>query len=105
MESKQPMVIVIYMDRLVMSDAESMKIISTSVQQAFEAKGGNTVTLFVPTDGQERIECINPAIATEEQINKINQMIDDIAATYDVGHDLEEDLEGGAVKSFKTDES
>jgi hypothetical protein len=99
MSKEQPMVIVVYMDRNVMSDAESMKIISTSIQEAFEVKGGNTVTLFVPTDGQEKIECINPAIATEEQMNKINQMIDDIAVTYDVGHNLDDD-EGSAVKTI-----
>lgn len=105
MSKEQPMVIVVYMDRNVMVDQKSMAIISKEIQGAFEAKGGNTVTLFVPTDGQEKIECINPAIATEEQISKINDMIDDISKTYDVGHDLTEDLEGSAVKPFKSDDS
>lgn len=105
MNNEQPMVIVVYMDRLILSDHDSMEIITKSVQAAFEAKNANTVTLFVPTDDQERIECINPVIATEEQMNKINQMIDDIAKAYDVGHNLTEDLEGSAVKPFKSDDS
>jgi hypothetical protein len=89
----QPMVIVVYMDRMTMYNQEAMEIITKNIKGAFDAKNANTVTLFVPTDEQERIECINPAIVTEEQMEKINQMIDDISKTYDIGHDLKKELD------------
>ena len=105
---EQPLILVIYMDRMVLSDHESMEIISENLKAALEAKGVNAVTLFVPTETRERIECINPVIATEEQIIKINKLIADIEKAFDIKHDLteeDEDYEGSAVKPFKSDES
>jgi len=88
---EQPLILVIYMDRMVLSDHESMEIISENLKAALEAKGVNAVTLFVPTETQERIECINPVIATEEQITKINKLIADIEIAFDIKHDLTEE--------------
>lgn len=108
MSKEQPMVIVVYMDRYVMTDEESMKLISREIQLAFEEKGGNTVTLFVPTDGTERIECINPVIATEEQIERINKLIEDVEKSFDLGHDLSkddyDDYEGSVMRPHKGDD-
>lgn len=90
------------MDRMILSDHESMNIISETLKEALDAKGVNAVTLFVPTDSEERIECINPVIATEEQISQINKLISDIEKAFDIQHNLNnDDYEGSAVKPFK----
>jgi hypothetical protein len=105
MDKEQPLILVIYMDRMVFADEESFIIIQDNLKDALDAKGVNAVTLFVATETQERIECINPVIATDEQNNRINAIINDIEKSFDVGHDLTDDYEGSAVSPFKDDES
>jgi len=103
-EKEQPLILVVYMDRQLMYDHESIGIISESMKEVLDNKGVNAITYFVPTDGQEKIECINPVIATDEQIERIDKMIKDIEKSFDIGHDLTQDLEGSAIKPFKGDD-
>ncbi len=109
MSKEQPLILVVYMDRHIMSNEDYMEIITKAMKQALDEKGANTVTFYVPTDGMERIECINPVLATEEQMVKIDKLIRDVENTFHLKHDLTggdyEDYEGSAVKPFKTDES
>jgi len=108
MSKEQPLILVFYMDRATLSQQKIMKIISDEVKKALDAKEVNAVTFFVPTENKERVECINPVIATDEQIARINTLIDDIEKSFDVNNDLTQDdyddYEGSAVKPFKGDD-
>ena len=97
MDKEQPLILVVYMDRMVLSDHESMEIITKNLKDALDEKGVNAVTLYVSTETKERIECINPVIATDEQINRINDIINDIEKSVDINHDLtDENLDDDA---------
>ena len=102
MNKEQPLILVFYMDEMTLSQTEVMEIITENIKAALEAKGVNAVTFFVPTNDKERVECINPVIATDEQIERINTMIGDIEKSFDLKNDLTD--EGSAVKPFKEDD-
>lgn len=85
------------MYRETLTQQELMPIITKNVEKLLNKKGVNAAVFYVPTDEYERIECINPVIATEEQMDRINKIIDDIAVSVDIGQfnvsDDEEDWE------------
>jgi hypothetical protein len=106
MSKEQPLILVFYIDEMTLSQTEVMEIITENIREALEAKGVNAATFFLPTNDKERVECINPVIATDEQIEKINTLIGDIEKSFDLKNDLtdEGDYEGSAVKPFKGDD-
>jgi len=109
-KNEQPLILVFYMYHETLVQGDMMKVISEAVEESLKKKGVNAVCFYVPTKDNERVECINPVLATEEQIEQINKLIEDIEKNFDIGQvDAEkldeEDYEGSAVKPFKTDES
>ena len=91
MSNEQPLIFVVYLDRSILVDGESINLISGAMKDALNEKGVNNVLFFVPTDGQERIECINPVIASDEQMQKIDNIINHLENSFDIKHDLTQD--------------
>jgi hypothetical protein len=86
MENKEtPLVFVIYLDREIMNQPDILKHIVSSVDYTIENKKMNAVAFFLPTDGEERMECINPVIITEEQKKNVNKLIEDITNHFGIG--------------------
>jgi hypothetical protein len=50
-------------------------------------KDANMLSFFIPTDKEERIECINPILATSSEKTRISQLINDINKNFDIGQD------------------
>lgn len=85
MNTNYPLILVFYLDRQSMLDAPDVfREYAKSVTHDLESKGGNTLAYFLPTDGEERVECINPTIMDEPDMNKINQMVEDIKKNFDI---------------------
>lgn len=82
---KAPLVLVFYIDRETMQVKEIMEPFIESINMYIESREYDVMALFMPTDGEERVECINPVIATEEQLEKINALIDDIELKFSIG--------------------
>jgi len=98
---EQPLILVVYTG---IRDNNTIKEFSDSIKGELDKKGVNHILFFLPTDGQEKVECINPVLATEEQSKHIDKMITNIEKSFDIGHDLNddyEDYEGSAVKPNK----
>tara|TARA_R110000796_G_scaffold252137_1_gene385307 strand:- start:9741 stop:10034 length:294 start_codon:yes stop_codon:yes gene_type:complete len=97
------------MEREMMRDKKLMGQISEHFNRVLAEREANAMLFFLPTDGPERIECINPVIATSEQKEKIDTLITEISKNFDIGQgadkNLDEDYDGSAVKPFKTDDS
>jgi hypothetical protein len=61
-------------------------------------KNANALAFFLPTKGEERIECINPLVVAEADMEKINKMVEEIKESFAVGLDIDvadEDIEIG----------
>ena len=54
------------------------------------------MAFFLPTDGEERIECINPVMMHDADMEKVNQMIQDLASNFDVGKGADEGKDDSA---------
>ncbi len=88
--SKTPLVLVFYIDRETMQVRDIIEPFIESINMYIESKGYNVMALFMPTEGEERVECINPVIATQEQLDKINVLIGEIELNFSIGGDVEE---------------
>lgn len=85
MDKGYPLVLVFYLDREMMMVPEIIRPYTEAVNNAIAKREANAIAFFLPTDGEERIECINPTIVDEADMERVNKMIDDIAKNFDVG--------------------
>ncbi len=94
----EPLILVFYLDRGMFSQQEAMKAYSENVKQYFDQQGDNVRLFFMPTDSEEKIECINPVFITDErEMEKLNNLTEELENLFQVGVeslDQEEDEMG-----------
>ena len=84
-----PLMLVFYMDRQLMQ-SEVMGQIGASINDALAMREANAMAFFVPTDGEERIECINPVQVAEADMANIYKIVDDLTKNFDIGQGADE---------------
>ncbi len=84
MENGYPLILVFYMDRELMS-SDIMGQLAMSINDAIAQREANAMAFFVPTDGEERIECINPIMVKEADMERINKIVEDLTKNFDIG--------------------
>jgi hypothetical protein len=84
-----PLLLVFYMDRQLMQ-SEVMGQIASSINDAISLREANAMAFFVPTDGEERIECINPIQVEPADMEKINKIVEDLIKNFDIGQGADE---------------
>jgi hypothetical protein len=95
MDKNYPLIIVFYIDAETMKIQEIVQPFVESVNDMLFKKEANALAFFLPTTGEERVECINPMIVKEADMEKINQMIEDIKTKFSIGTEMnvsEEDI-------------
>jgi hypothetical protein len=94
MENNHPLIVVFYLDADMMMNKEIIQPFAESVNYMIEEKNVNMMAFFLPTKGEERVECINPVMLSEPDMEKVQQMIKDIQEQFSVGVDIDmEDVE------------
>jgi hypothetical protein len=90
MENKKehPLILVFYLDSEMMNMREIIQPFAEMVNQMIIEKEANAMAFFLPTKGEERIECLNPAIMSEPDTIRINQMIEDIKTNFSIGTEM-----------------
>ena len=88
-EKTYPLVLVFYLDREMMKNKEIMQPFASSINNMIAQKNYNTMAFFIPTDGEERVECINPLTAPKEEMEKIDKLINDITVSFSIGEKFE----------------
>ena len=86
MKEGYPLLIVFYLDREMMKNGTIIQPLVESVNHALTQKESNALAFFLPTDGPERVECINPLQVEPADMEKINQVIEDIKNNFDIGN-------------------
>jgi hypothetical protein len=89
MENNHPLILVFYLDAEMMQNREIIQPFAESVNYMIEQKNANMMAFFLPTTGEERLECINPVTLSEPDMEKVQQMIKDIQEQFSVGIDLD----------------
>jgi hypothetical protein len=93
MKENHPLIIVFYLDAEMMQVAEIIKPFTESVNMLLSQKNANALAFFLPTKGEERVECINPTIISEPDMAKINKLVEDIKTNFSIGEDINLDIE------------
>lgn len=94
MEQKQhPLIIVFYLDADMMKNPQIIGPFSEAVNQMLIAKDSNVLAFFLPTEGDERIECINPVVVPETDMVRINKIIEDIQKNFSIGDGSDMDIQ------------
>jgi hypothetical protein len=83
--NNSPLFLVFYLDREMMG-SEMMQGFADHVDNVLIQKDANTIAFFVPTDGEERIECINPKLVEKTEMDRINKIIEDVKNNFDIGN-------------------
>jgi hypothetical protein len=82
--NNQPLVLVFYIKRDVMTQQSIIQPFVDSVNDLLERKNANIIAFFLPTDGDERIESLNPVQLKETEMEKINKLIEDLSNQFDI---------------------
>jgi hypothetical protein len=93
MEKGYPLILVFYLNREMMRNRDVIAPFAESVNAVIAQREANAMAFFLPTDGEERIECINPLTATEDQMERVNTMIEELQKNFDVGQGADESLD------------
>jgi hypothetical protein len=84
-EKKYPLILVFYLDREMMKQREILQPFASSVNNMINIKNFNAMAFFLPTDGEERVECINPLTVPKDEMEKINKMVEEIRTQFSIG--------------------
>ncbi|MEI6880353.1 MAG: hypothetical protein WCK82_03345 [Bacteroidota bacterium] len=88
MEKQYPLIIVFYLDAELMANPQIIKPFADSVNDALAKRKANAIAFFIPTKGEERVECINPIMVKDADMAEINKMVEDIKASFSIGVDI-----------------
>ena len=83
-------VLVFYLDRELMSEKSIIKGYMDEIQKVLVAKNSNIIAIFLPTDGEERVECVNPILYKEGDMKVLNELIEEMKANFDIGQGADE---------------
>jgi hypothetical protein len=98
-----PLVLVFYLDREMMSNNEIIGAFAESINHMINYKQMNAIALFMPTDGEERVECINPVVVPKADMDRISKIIDEISKTFSIGEKLDTISDGDIILDDNTD--
>lgn len=92
---KEPLILVFYIFRDVLANKEVRESYFEGVKKHFEEIKLKATFFFLPTDTEERIECINPRfIEDQDEITKLKNVLEDAQKRFDIGvfnSELEDD--------------
>ena len=88
MDKQYPLIIVFYLDAELMANPQIIKPFADSVKDVLDKRQANAMAFFIPTKGEERVECINPIMIKEADMEEINKMVEDIKASFSIGVDI-----------------
>jgi len=83
-DSKLPLVLVFYLDRELLQNQQIATEFTNSVDMMIKQKGYNVMAFFLPTDGEERIDCINPVQLQETDMEHVHKVLDDLTKAFDM---------------------
>jgi hypothetical protein len=77
-----PLIVVFYLDRDMMSNPSIIQPFAESVNILIEQKEANMMAFFLPTDGEERIEIVNPIQVEPTEMERINNIVNDLVLNF-----------------------
>lgn len=79
-----PIVLAFYLNQEMLSNTQLAKEYVDSVNEMILNKAYNVMAFFMPTDGDDRLECLNPLLMTEEMKQDVYPILEDIQKSFDI---------------------
>ena len=89
MEKNYPLIITFYLDAEMMKEKDIIVPFTEYINEMLAKKESNVLAFFIPTNGEERVECINPTIVSTADMEKINKMVEDIKENFSIGVEMD----------------
>ena len=83
-EKGYPLVIVFYLNKEMMANPQIINPYVNSINYIIEQKEANAIALFMPTDGEDRVEVLNPVLLHESKEEEYKKLISDIKTKFDI---------------------
>ena len=83
-EKGYPLVIVFYLNKEMMANPQIINPYVNSINYIIEQKEANASALFMPTDGEDRVEVLNPVLLHESKEEEYKKLIADIKSKFDI---------------------
>jgi hypothetical protein len=84
-EQAYPLILVFYLDRDMMGNHDIIVPFTEQVNNMITATNTKAMAFFLPTDGEERLECINPIQLAEADMSRVNSIVEDLVKGFDIG--------------------
>lgn len=84
MNNDHPLILVFYFQRDLFQEPEIIRQISDGIEASLQNKNAHAIAYMLPTDGSERIECINPVQISEPEMDKIMELVNDLKKQNDI---------------------
>ena len=75
-----------YLNRELLQQPEIAGPFAQMINEIIITRDANAVALFMPTDMEEKVECINPQILSPEQSSKVDSLIEKIEKDFQIGN-------------------
>lgn len=82
----EPKIFVFYLDREIFRNQAILDGFTSSVNAVFSQRHFNAIAFFMPTDGEERIECINPQLISDVEYIKVKNTLKECQKLFDIGN-------------------
>lgn len=79
-----PIILAFYLNRDMLTNTQLTKEYVDSVNEMIAKKEYNVMAFFMPTDGDDRLECLNPLLMTEELKQEVYPILKDIQKSFDI---------------------
>jgi len=83
-DKNYPLVLVFYLDRELLQNQQIVTEFTNSVDMMIKQKGYNVMAFFLPTDGEERVDCINPVQLSEPDMERVNGILTELTKACDM---------------------
>jgi len=83
-DCNHPIVLAFYLNREMLSKTQLTQEYVNSVNEMIAKKEYNVMAFFMPTDGDDRLECLNPLLMTEELKQEVYPILEDIQKSFDI---------------------
>ena len=81
-----PLILVFYLDKNLFSNRDMIATYGENVRQYLENKGDDVRLFFLPTEGEEKITCINPVYIDEQKdFDRLQDLIEDLTNKFQIG--------------------
>ena len=90
-ETTNPLILVFYLEKEAMSNKQLITPFVESINQMICEKEANALAFFIPTNGNPRVECINPVQVAETDMAEINRLVEDIKKSFSIETEVVEE--------------